>query len=220
MVRMRRRLPARRRLGRVARARAIRRLRSKRRLHTARNPVGHQFTRIAYSQNALQFNAGVPTNTFGAVVFKLSDLPNYQEFTELYDLYKINKVKYTIIPKINSATLNGSVQMPIIHSVIDSNDNTAFTTLAQMMENEDVKTTRGVVPHSRYFTPKCQTKLYESLGTDGYATMRRNPFINTEDPSVPHYALKWAIENPISGGDAYWYADIRIKFYLSFREVQ
>lgn len=217
MVR-RSRLPARRRLGRVARARMMRRLRRKQR-PTARTALGHQFTRIWYRQNALQLT-GAGGMTFGSITFALSDLPNYTEFTELYDLYKINKVKVTFIPKINSATLNGSAQMPIVHSIVDSNDSTPPANLTELMENEDVKTTRGTSLHTRYFTPKCQTKLYESIATDGYAVARRNPFINTADPSVPHYALKWAIENPITGGEAYWYCDIKVKFYFSCREVQ
>lgn len=189
-------------------------------IHTARNRVGHQFTRVYYRQNVLQLSTAVP-NVQGAMTFQLSDLPSYTDFTDLYDLYKINKVSVTFIPKINVADLGASVQMPTIHTVLDSNDATPPATLASMMEDESVKTTRGTQLHRRYFTPKCQIKLYESIATDGYASVRRNPFINTADPTVPHYALKYWVDGPIAGGDLkYWYCDIKIKYYLSLREVQ
>lgn len=206
------RLRLRRRPRRNLRKRVMRRA-------TARTSIGHQFTRIDWRQNAFQLT-GAGGVTLGAYTFKLSDLPNYTEFTSLYDQYKINKVQVTFIPKINGAMLNAGAQLPVIHSMIDSSDATPPATLAEMMENEDVKSTRGNQLHKRYFTPKCQTKLYEGIGTDGYAVSRRNPFISTDDPAVPHYALKWCIENPVSGGDIYWYCDVKVKYYLSMREVQ
>lgn len=200
--------------------RKMRLMRRNKRLHTARNSVGHLFKRVAYSENYISVSSGGAPKTFGSLTFQLSDLPNYTEFTELYDLYKINKVKVELIPKINSATLNGSAQMPIIHTTVDSNDSTPPAALTELMENEDLKTTRGTSIHKRYFTPKCQLKLYESIATDGYATARRNPFINTADPTVPHYALKWCLENPISGGEVYWYCDMKVTYYIACREVQ
>jgi len=216
------RFPRRRRQARrPGLRRKMRLMRRNKRMHTARNAVGHLFKRVAYNENAITLTAGAPgAKTFGVNTFMLSALPNYTEFTDLYDLYKINKVKVEFIPKISSAILNGGAQLPIIHSSVDTNDSSPPTTLNQLMENEDLKTTRGIRNHVRYFTPKCQIKLYESIATDGYAVARRNPFINTDDPSVPHYALKWCVENPISGGDAYWYCDMKITYYFACREVQ
>lgn len=211
----------RRRMGRrVPRRNRRRGLRKNvKRVHTARNAVGHLFKRTAYQSNQIQLNSGSGT-VFGSNTFALANLPGYTDFTELYDQYKINKVKVQFIPKITSAILNGSAQIPMIHSTIDSNDATPPASIQSMMENEDVKSTRGNAIHTRYFTPKCQTKLYESAVTDGYAVSRKNPFINTADPTVPHYALKWAIEGPVSGGEVYWYCDVKVTYYFACREVQ
>lgn len=197
-----------------------RRLNVVKRQHTARNAVGHLFKRVAYLENYIGIEGGgVGNKTIGAMTFSLDQLPAYTDFTQLYDLYKINKVRVQFIPKMSSAVLADSAQMPVVHTIIDSNDS-SNPTFIEMMQNEDLKTTRGTVLHTRYFTPKCQLKLYESLATDGYAAARRNPFISTNDPSVPHYALKWVIENPITGGSAYWYCDVKVTYYLALREVQ
>ena len=49
--------------------------------------------------------------TFGNAVdrvftFALADLPNYTEFTTLFDQYRINAVKLTFIPRLSSADSN------------------------------------------------------------------------------------------------------------------
>ena len=70
--------------------------------------------------------------------FSLSDLPNYTEFTSLYDMYKINAVKITFIPyqtvSNSVATINNADNTARFFSAIDYNDGTAPITTDNLRE--------------------------------------------------------------------------------------
>lgn len=201
----------------VARRRAVG-VRRARVYRSARMPV-HNFKRIAYTDDWLKIIPST-TTTFGALTFSLDSLPSYTDFTELYDAYRINKVKVEIIPRINSGDMSSQVQMPMFHSVVDHTDAAAPTTLASMMEYENVRSTQGTRVHKRYFTPKAQQELFNSVVGTGYGTDRRNKFIATDNPAIPHYALKWAAGPLITGGsNQVWYA-LRVTYYFQCKEVK
>ena len=60
-----------------------------------RQPV-HYFKRNTYAINAVTSSA--TTDTFQSVSFQLADVPNFTEFTSLYDQYQIQSIKYISCP--------------------------------------------------------------------------------------------------------------------------
>lgn len=197
---------------------ATRRYMKSRRQPIAGNRRGHFFKRCLYRRDFATITPA--TDQYGSITFALSDLPTYTEFTNLYDSYKINKVQVTFYPRLDSADYSSQQQMPMLHTLIDHNDANPISVLSGMMESEFVKTTRGTQIHTRYFSPKVQTRVYESLGNDGFTTSRINPWINTDDPNVPHYCLKWYCQKIDTGGDAQIKIDMRIKYYFQCRELK
>lgn len=205
--------------GRGRRPKKVRRIAVRRaRVGPIRNPV-HYFKRIAYTDAWTTLAPGTAP-TFGALTFSLSSLPSATDFTDLYDAYRISKVKVEIIPRVDSTDMSSQVQMPMVHSAIDLTDSNAPASLGELMEYENVRTTRGTRIHKRYFTPKVQQQVYNGLVGTGYSVDRRNKFIATDNPAVPHYALKYALGPVTTGGGNQVTFALRVTYYFQCRETK
>ena len=83
--------------------------------------------------------------------FSLNDLPNYTEFTALYDQYKINAVRFTMLPQQTQSISIGSVNNPIanarVFSAIDYNDGSAPASVDELREYKTCKSTSILRPH-------------------------------------------------------------------------
>lgn len=142
--------------------------------------------------------------------FSLNDLPNYAEFTSLYDMYKINAVKLTFIPRQtvsnSTSSINNADNTARFFSAIDYNDS-SVATADQLREYQTAKFTRLLRTHKRYiYKPKI-------LDSNSYSV---SPWMSTLSPSANYYGLKIAIEPT---GSALIYG-VEAKFYLSFKNVK
>lgn len=162
------------------------------------------------------------TGTYGALSFKLSDLPNYTEFTNLYDEYRIKAVKLHFVPTSNSnvaqdtsGTTGGQTSVPALYTWIDTDDNTAPTQLTQGQQFQTFKA-HGMLDRMRVrsLVPEVSTALYSGSFTS-YGQVK-NQWIDNNSPSVVHYGLKYAIMN---GTASYGALDIVATYYLEFRKA-
>jgi len=148
-------MPLKRKLIRRARKVVKRAMSNRRTIASYRAP--HQYKVVNYEPDFIGGNTTVSDNNiiYGVLTFKLSDLPNANEFTALYDLYKIDKVNVEIIPAFNSSVYiqasnpQGSSTapynnvVPMIHTVIDYNDATHPTDINTILQNSTYKSSRG-----------------------------------------------------------------------------
>lgn len=161
----------------------------------------------------------VSTSSFsGALQFTLSDLPGYTDFTNLYDMYKINKVVWKLIPKYTEAALNGGTannsNCQQIHSVIDYDDNVAPTGgISQLTQYQSHRMTRGNQIHSRTIIPKVQTSA-QALS----ALPKANQWIDCDQTTVYHRGIKFIVPAAAQPGTTLYY-DAEITMYLSMKNV-
>lgn len=153
--------------------------------------------------------------TFGALNFSLNDLPNYTEFTNLYDMYKINCVKVTFWPQQTISNSLGSVNNPAgnarFFSAIDYNDGTQPTSVDELREYQSCKFTTVLKPHKRViFKPKI-------LDTSSYSI---SPWMSTASPSSNYFGLKYAIEAISSTNTPQMAYSVECKYYMSFKNVK
>lgn len=153
--------------------------------------------------------------TFGAFNFSLSDLPNYTEFTSLYDMYKINCVKITIIPQQTQSISIGSINNPNasarFFSAIDYNDGSAPTSIDDIRQYQSCKMTPILRTHKRViFKPKI-------LDTNGFSI---SPWMATTTPSANYYGLKYAVEPMESTTTTTMTYTVEAKLYMSFKQVK
>lgn len=186
-------------------------------LRVSRNPTYSFVRTVAGSTISTQ----TASATYGAMVFKLSDLDNYTEFTNLFDRYRICGIKVTFEPNITGFDANAGANaftLPMLLTAIDHNDSATPGSMAELMQYRTLKKTRAHVTHSRYFKPAVLTSAYESAVATAYIPKWKQ-WLTCDDPATPHYAIKYGISA---------YSDVEftvswrtyIKFYFQTKDLK
>lgn len=196
--------------------------------------TSYHFKRICDVANIQAEVAGA--QNFGSYVFQLNQLPNFTEFTNLFDQYRINKVVLKLIPQFNQSTYNvghpastipsglPAGRNPRFYIVNDYDDDTNPASIDTLRQYAKVKVypvmNNKIIKH--IITPATQMQAYETLATTGYVPKFKQ-WINCNDNNVPHYAIKWGIENTsaIFSDPALrcTFFKVEATFYVSFKGV-
>lgn len=152
---------------------------------------------------------------------KLSDLPNYTEFTALFDQYRIKGVSFKLIPRYNVVPqTSGNPLLPTqVMSVLDY-DGTGPNTLTAIRQYQTLRTTRNTSIHKRYFKPAILQMVYESSTTTAYGP-KWNQWIDCNNDTVPHYGLYGICPQIASGvSDAEYFYDLEAVYYIQCKTVR
>lgn len=191
-----------------------------------RRPIRRRFTRPSKSvhqvhnyKRTVYIPQWVQGSTVGDVAFKfeptLSDLATASEFTALYDQYMVTGITFRLIPRFNTAEYQPANQLPSqIMSVCDYDGN-GPTTIAALVQYQNIKTTRGTAAHQRFFKPAVLAAAYQGL-TPAYMP-KWNQWVDTGNPSTPHYGL-YGIIPQCSGAQATY--DLQATYYVKFKQVR
>lgn len=147
------------------------------------------------------------TPTLVAQNYSLNDLPNYAEFTALFDFYKITGIRIRLLPyqteSNSTGTVNNAANVPIFH-VVDTSDATAPTTVEELCEYQDHKISNLYSGFDVYFKPKFADAT--SATRDGWVV--------TTNPSLNYFGFKYAIP-PTTNSMTFY---IVVTYYLSFKD--
>lgn len=162
----------------------------------------HRFTRSFVGSVITGNDVSYATNA--ALTMTLSGLPNYAEFTALYDQYRITGVKIRWIlrrdPTQATTAANKDVY-PKLAIARDHTDSNTPASAAELLEYSNSKY-RQLTPdkdtYSIFVKPSVQMVSYKTAVTSGY-TPKWGQWLSTADSTVPHYGLKWNIE-PVYAG--------------------
>lgn len=162
-------------------------------------PRVHYFKRSIFIPTAYQ--TSVTGDTFGSYMFALNNLPNFSEFTTLFDQYKILGGKWTLIPKSTEANVGSgavaSSEFNSIMSVLDFDDNNPPSSINDLVQYQSYRVTRGNKVHSRYLKPCAVQAFYNSPISTAYGP-KRNVWIDINNAGVPHYGIKYCIPQTAS----------------------
>lgn len=208
-----------RRMKRFGRSKKWRRPRRRVALRSGSLRKTHYFKRSVYAPAALTIqNNGTSAN--GTITYNLQMLPNYTEYTNLYDLYSLKMVVTEFIPQANVAQV-AVMGMPMIHTAIDYNDDSPPVALSDLLQYETYKSNRGTSVHKRVLRPKVAPEVYNSSVSSGYMTPMRSTWLATSSPAVPHFCLKYSVSPLTTGGDPQtMYIDIKHTYYFACRSVR
>lgn len=153
------------------------------------------FKRMSSSNDVVMSTDSLGNYSVG-VQFTLADLPNYTEFTSLFQSYRIKKVVVRYIPLNGSSGVSGtggalSLNTGLCATVIDYND-ASTATLAALQEFRTCKIWNMYRQHSRTIYPKVANEVYISGVSTGYSD-GSNPWCSTNSASIPHYGFKVSI---------------------------
>lgn len=183
----------------------------------------YTFRRNLFYQDVL--NSSATVDAFWSKSFKLSELPNASEFTNLFDQYKITKVEVTFYPMTMpvSSGLNNTgasilplgATVPLLFTVVDYNSvNT--TTLNQMRQYSTLNVTTYGRVHKRTFVPKMSTNVYQGVSGDGYAQPIQAPWVDTASAEVEYYGIKAMLNTCVSQNAQFRY-NISVDVHIACR---
>lgn len=124
--------------------------------------------------------------SLGGYQFVLSNLPNYTDFTNLFDMYRITKIEIDWVPEYTELTDAALVSNAInvrFNTAIDLSDASAPGSVDEVLQYQQLKSTGITRTHSRVWKP---TFLMGGL-------VPCECWLPTSNPSERHYGLKYAI---------------------------
>lgn len=179
-----------------------------------RKPISQQTYRFKRSVTLPSLRSDTVVDYATNYVFKLSDLPNYTEFTSLFDEYKISCIvlKFTpLYPTNLSATDYGQ-----IYTMIDKDDN-ATLSVVQAQQYQNIKVRGGLKGKTIVIRPKIKGLIYNNSGVTTGQSSLINEWIDVAYPDVTHYCLKnvWT-QTPV----VTLYQRVEATYYLKFKNVR
>lgn len=207
---------------RKRRATFQRRTRSRRSLATYRPRAIRQVASGVHHFKRTAKLSDISLNASGATTqgwyFRLADLPNYTEFTALFDLYRFNKIVVRFVPSFTGSDMNPATTswaIPTFYSAIDHDDAVTPANLDVLMQYPSLRLTRGNRIHTRIFTPAVSTDIF--TGTTEGSSPKFKAWLNCADATVPHYGLKFYIDQPPSTYGKY---QCFVTVYMSMKGVR
>lgn len=187
--------------------------------------TGRRSGRVLHIKRAA--NVTVVTTTAGSVEyngaaqFALSDTFNVSEFTSLFDQYRLNCVLLKFIPdyQLENTQTGGNIQnVPHLHWVIDSTDATVEP-VASLVQYQRYHVTRfnRIVTIKLY--PRFSMEIYKSPTNTSYGMGSRKVWLDctSSGAGVPHYGIKFAVDNMQFGASQVVNFKIRPIYYFSLR---
>lgn len=158
-------------------------------------PEQKDVPRLRFSQNTLfnielSYIATISTSTTvqttGALVFQLSNSPQAQSYTTIFDRYRMIQANVKFIQYIASANAAP------IYTVLDYDDGNAPSSVAALLAYGSLKITPAGQIDERTLTPRIATAAYSGTFTS-YANVSSRTWIDSASPSVDYFGVKYAV---------------------------
>ncbi len=180
----------------------------------------HRFRRATDFQSAISGSGGLTSLGFDmSIVFSLAEvrlsvsasglgfpaIPNAAEFVNLFDQYRIKRVKVEFFFTQNTSTTLAN-PIPCLHICNDYNSGTTAFSKSDLMQHPDMKTIqlREGYPITHYVYPHVRQDVLTTSGvTSTSAANYQSPWIDTTSNNVEHLGVRVFIDNlgRTSGGD-------------------
>lgn len=144
---------------------------------------------------------------FYALRNALQQLPNATEFTNLFDNYRIKRVKWKLLFNRNVAQTNSNLAgqgfitdgIPVIGWVVDYDDSDTPGSEDTLLQYNDYKVTNFDKPITIYYEPRTSGLAYTGPLTNGYIENKAGQWCDTSSPAIVHYGLKLMINGAVDG---------------------
>ena len=134
----------------------------------------------------------------------LDKLPNYTDFTTLFDSYRITGVEYRFVPHFNVGQVPlgpQNTQVARLVTVVDKDDNSTLTGLTAAMQYASMEESLLDKERKRFFVPLPTIQTYRSATTTGYQSPDGPIWIDMAQTDVPHYCAKGLICDTTASSD-------------------
>lgn len=190
----------------------------------------HRFKEIVQQSS---ITAGANNNTSGRISFTISNLTNWAQYKELFDLYKITGVKVKIVPKFNMSSADAvgvggaaNGQLPMLY-IAPNRDPYAPdpVSAADVLNDDGVKIIRVQNPINLYLSnPKPDiTNEGGNIPFQFGVSKRFQPWLTTgggsqtvDQENVTHYGFRWWMAN--GNGNYQAVLDVYVTYYFTMKE--
>lgn len=125
-------------------------------------------------------------------------IPNYAEFTSLFDQYRLKKLVFKLRlvrpPEANNTSVNQQYY-PDVYCSVDHDDSNAPTTVDQVQQYGKCKT--GILKPNYWFKYRCyptaSAAVYRALAT-AYMPIKNNAWLDLAYTDIPYYGIKLAVD--------------------------
>jgi hypothetical protein len=146
----------------------------------------------------------------GAFAFSLGSLPDYTEFTALFDSYRIRMVKLQFNPLFIDTS--ATVTYPPIITAIDYDDNSTLA-YSVLQEYDTSLISNSGMFFERVLIPRIALAAYSGVFTS-FAQPDPLTWVDCASPNVTYYGLKYAL--PITGAaNTVW--QVEATYFLEFK---
>jgi hypothetical protein len=176
----------------------------------------YRHSRWAYT-GALAQASGAATAAYYS--FHLDQLPNYTEFTALYNLYRLDKVVIKFIPTITAMTMQATDQVMQNSVVLIAEDHVRDSAVETTTAGRDrLLEHQGVHFLTTVREPFSLTLHPRVISTDEGVQLMANNWIATAAPAVVHRgALVWMDQNYVD--TARVILEVYTQYFFSFKRV-
>lgn len=191
-------------IGQKRRRNVLNRRRVKRRVNAVSRGVRasnlrrdtHSFKR-SFEYTVLDQTTAVNGIATGAWTFNLGNLPNNAEYTALFDRYMITYIKLYVYLRIDpGASAANTAHFPMMYIIRDYDDSSAPVSISNIFEHARVQ--RRMLQPNRPVVIKLKPAtlgLTYNTAVSSTFSPQWNKWIDMANTTVPHYGLKWALEN-------------------------
>lgn len=187
----------------------------------------YTFVRLATNDGGITVPRSTTSLSEGWV-FKLSDVQNSSEFTNLFDSYRILKCTLHFRPRIEEvnqligSAIPNAFKIPRIYIVRDYDDSAGMT-IAQVKQRPDVI----VYPCTKEFSISTVPQISDALYNDGVTTAYSTPYaarwVDCGSNSANHFGFKYLVEGSANAtpgvGPEFGY-DITIRYLMQFKGIR
>lgn len=166
----------------------------------------HEFFRTV--DERFDFSTDGINPLLASFIFTLDQLPDYTDFTRLFDLYKIKRIELEWQPEyteLTDAALVSNAVNVYFNSVIDLTDGSAPSSVDELLQSQQLKQSGITKVHKRSWEPVIQMSDIVPCKC----------WLPTSQPSIRHYAIKVAI--PPTGVAMTFRS--RARFYVSCANI-
>lgn len=134
--------------------------------------------------------------------FRLEKLPDYTDFTTLFDAYRIKKVRLTWIYSSNSSDQVAPATtsaLPMLGWCIDQDDgaplgSTPTSALAATSQYDSFQLHRLDRPLTMTVAPKLASSVYAQGSFSAFTEVPNSAWVDMTYPNAQYYGIKWFID--------------------------
>lgn len=130
---------------------------------------------------------------------------------DIFDQYRITTIEWWTVPHQEASSASGT-NHGIIATVIDYDDSSLLTTLAQFGDYTNCIQSSGVQGHYRSFHPHVADTVFNGAVASGYGNVI-SPWIDVASPLVPHYGIKalWTVTDAAYAADTFCRITVQLR---------